>query len=315
MKYKFKGKEYEVKNVLNRSQQEFKIDLLKKRVHKGLVIEDSGMTVYTKAKKKELSEGCRACKTGTWWCLFVGNNCNNACKFCPQPKTKDFVLENPRKLSKYWINDVKFYLDRFGDKLTGISYSGGEPFLYLEKIKEVAEYVNRNRPGIYQWIYTNGKLITKDNLEKIKDWGIEEIRVDLAATGFDSEIIGKLEECKKIIGKVIIEVPSIPEVAEKLIDEKYLKIIEEKGVEQLNLAEMELKEAINFETYAKGEEIYIYDDIDGFTVCPSYSRQITYKIIDYSIKEKVNILINDCSADTKHLQRVMRNSNLPRYLF
>ena len=92
MKYKFNNKEYEVKSVLDRFQQDLKIDLLKEKVIDNLVVEDSGMTVYTKTRNKKLSKGCRACKTGTWWCIFVGNNCNSNCSFCSQIKIQNLLI-------------------------------------------------------------------------------------------------------------------------------------------------------------------------------------------------------------------------------
>jgi pyruvate formate-lyase activating enzyme-like uncharacterized protein len=174
---------------------------------------------------------------------------------------------------------------------------------------------NDNFPHIYLWSYTNGKLITKEKLQLLKDCGIKEIRVDLAATDFDDKIVQKLGMCKEIIGKVTVEIPSIPEVFKKLVSEKYLDKLVEQGVEQLNLAEVQLVQNINFETYGAGEDIYIYDTVSGESIYPSYSRQLTYYVMEYAINNKLNILINDCSADAKHVQGLMRTSNLPRQIW
>lgn len=305
---------YKVKRVLNRIEHN---EYIKKHIDKlkeNLIIEDSNKTIYTKTEPKiELSEGCKACKQGTWWCLFLGNNCNASCKFCSQEKTYKALhaWSHPRTVVRYWIDDVKFYLDKFGHKFTGFSYSGGEPLLYLDKMEEIGKYVLKSRPHLYQWVYTNGILLNEYRLKKMKEIGIKEVRVDLASTNFDKKIVKKLELVKKIIGKVTVEVPSIPEVFKKLVNENYLKIIVDLGVEQLNLAELELVQPINWETYTRGEEVYYYDMLDYGWYSPVYSRNITYLIMEYAIKEKINILINDCSNDAKHLQKVMRKENAP----
>ena len=41
-------------------------------------VDDGGDTLYL----GELSPGCRACKEGTWDCIFLTGRCNLACPFC-----------------------------------------------------------------------------------------------------------------------------------------------------------------------------------------------------------------------------------------
>ena len=204
-----------------------------------------------------------------------------------------------------------FYLNQFGSKLSGVSYSGGEPLLYLDKIIKIAECIDNTQKHIYQWIYTNGLLVNEDVLIKLKSVGINEVRVNLAATDFNDKIVGKLKMVKEIIGKVTIEVPSIREVFKKLVDEEYLYRLEEYGVEQINLSELTLDQPLNWETYAINEDIYEYDTSNWILHSPVQSRVNVAKIIQYSLKNNVNVLINDCSNDSKHLHEIMREQNSP----
>lgn len=318
MEFKFNEKIYNVNRILNRMEHKLKINELQAKIKNNLIFADSQMTVYTKTNPKiELSKGCQACKTGAWWCLFVGNDCNLRCKFCPQEKSIQAIQSgsHPRSIARYWIDDVKFYSDKFGNLLTGISYSGGEPLMYLERILEIASHIQKTQNHIYQWVYTNGILVTEDNLKALKEVGIKEIRVDLTATDFDNKILDKLELIKKIIGKVTVEVVSIVETYSKLVEEKNIHKIIDCGVEQLNLAELTMVQPINWESYATDQDIYVYDDIYSSSYSPTYSRQLTLVIMQYAIENKLNILINDCSNDAKHLQRLMRTSNLPKYIW
>lgn len=317
MKFRgFNNKEYEVSGIVKREIFKRNIKKTIEGLKKDLVIEDSGMTVYTKNKDLQLSPGCKSCKNGRWWCIFVGNRCNAACKFCPQNKEPRELLaaEDPDLTSSFHIDEIKLYLEKFGNKLEGVSYSGGEPFLYLDKVYKIAKMVKQSNSEIYQWIYTNGKLITEENLKKLKSVGIKEIRVDLAATDFNDKIVEKLEICSTIIERVTVEVPSIPEVFKKLTSEGYLQKIANLGVTQLNLAELELSDDRVLRNYAVNEDVYEYYTRNSRHASPVYSRKLTYHIIRHAMENDIDILINDCSNDTKDLQILMRTYNLPEVM-
>jgi len=170
------------------------------------------------------------------------------------------------------------------EKIEGISYSGGEPFLYLDKkIIPIATLINKKNPSIYQWIYTNGVLVNIKNIKKIKKAGIKEIRINLTATNFSKEVLDKIPMIKKTIGKVTVEVPSIPIVYKKLIKEKIIHKIIDYGVEQINLAELYIlrKNAIS---YIKNNDIYYLKNNLRSHISPVNSRNITLDIIEYVIK-------------------------------
>lgn len=315
MEYVVNGVKYYINSIWSREQHKETIIKKQQELKKGLVFEDSGMTVYTKTKPKiELSKGCKACKTGTWWCLFPGISCNVDCKFCPvdKPVIKHDFCDNSESYDKgLLIEDIKLFLDTAGDKLTGISYSGGEPFMYLDKICDVASCVQKTQKQIYQWCYTNGILVTEDKLKRLKDVGIEEVRIDLTATNFDEGIINKLQMIREIIGKVTVEVPAVPETHNKLINEKYINRITDLGVEQINIAEMMLRRGLNWKTYADYLDIYVYKYCCDPIYSPVYSRHITLEVMEYVINNKINILVNDCSNDAKNVQQVARKEYCP----
>jgi len=315
--YKYNGNEYEVTDILDRDYMNGEIEKLQKTIKDKLVFENANATIYTKNNDITLSKGCKACKAGEWLCLFVGYRCNEVCEFCSQDKKPEVLLSSESKnmYGNKYFNDIKLYLEEIGEGIRGISYSGGEPFLYLDKVLKMSEYVKNSDRDFYQWIYTNGKLITDESCKKLAANGISEIRIDLAATNFSDKVMGNIKIAKKYFDRVTVEVPAIPETFQKLVKEKKLNEIVELGVTQLNLAELVLMQRVNFEKYAVGEDIYEYRDAFSHMISPTYSRKITYFIMQYAIKENLNIVINDCSNDTKNLQGIKRKHNLPEYLW
>jgi pyruvate formate-lyase activating enzyme-like uncharacterized protein len=197
-------------------------------------------------------------------------------------------------------------ITELGETVEGVSYSGGEPLLYLDsRILPMASLLTERRPDIYQWIYTNGRLVTADALRKLKASGIREMRVDLAATNFSGKVVEKLPMIRDAIGKVTVEVPAIAEVSEKLLGEGLIERLADLGVEQLNLAELYVTR-LGAAGYIKGEEVYYSR---RGTVSPTDSRHRTVDIMEHVVGSGLPLLVNDCSTDAKYIQyRNLRHS-------
>jgi pyruvate formate-lyase activating enzyme-like uncharacterized protein len=194
---------------------------------------------------------------------------------------------------------VETILDQ-GDKIEGVSYSGGEPLLYLDsKVIPLAAMLHKRKAGVYQWLYTNGVLTTPDSMKKLADSGIEEVRVDLAATGFDEGVMNKLSMMRSLIGKVTVQVPSIPEVYCKLVSEKLIPRLIDNGVERLNLQELYVRTS-KATAYLKDKDVY-YSRLG--LLSPTESRSITADIIEHVIENNLPILVNDCSNDAVFVWR------------
>ena len=273
------------------------------KLKNSLIIKDFGLTVHTKSTGI-LSAGCEACKAGTWHCIFVNNNCNLRCPHCPQAMSD--VLLHPRSVNGEWIDDVRLFIDFF--RYSGVSYSGGEPILALPKVIEIAEYVLKNHSDIYQWIYSNGDKLTEDIAKRLIDCGIVEIRLDLLATNFAKRVVEKIDWLQKIFKRVTIEVPSTKETKKQLIDNKIIHLLADKGISQLNLAELYICEE-NYNAFSSSEKVYLYNSNYTSNIAPIFSRKITYDIIEYVVDNSIDLLINDCSMDAKLLQYVMGVKN------
>ena len=105
-----------------------------------------------------------------------------------------------------------------------------------------------NNPGIYEWmdsinnmewkeelyfsILTSGDFITEDNITKLVDKGMNEIRINLAASDYDlsPEMIKKMEIVRTKVDKLSVEVPVMGWQLNKLIGS--LKRLEDIFVEE-----------------------------------------------------------------------------------
>ncbi len=262
-----------------------------------------------------LSPGCQSCKDGSWWCLYVGHRCNLDCTYCPQgtAESKRELIDHPDAMQRLWIDDIKRSLMMVEPgTIRGISYSGGEPLLFIDKILDMGKFVSKNFPYIYQWCYTNGMLVTEDKLKSLVDVGLSEIRFHLGATKFHPTILERLAMACKIFKRVTVENPANPELRKWLIEDGGLLLLKDIGVTQLNCAEQYF---VN--ERAKNEypdtEMYTYTSMArGLHESPTFSRHVTYDIIDYADQNGIDIIINDCSHESRDCQIMTRELNKNR---
>jgi pyruvate formate-lyase activating enzyme-like uncharacterized protein len=276
----------------------------------GIIVDNFGLSAHLGEK---FSSGCNACKRNKWVVIFIGQACNCDCYFCPQTHNKPKLGSKIDTKEIIYTNDRKHYSSVLLIKLKNavasgnieaIGYSGGEPFLYLPRVGYFASGLMNINSGLYQYIYTNGVAVTKEALKKIKDFGIEEIRFNLAATNYSEEVIRKMKYVKKVIPFLTIEVPVLRNTYRKL--KENIKKFIDFGVDQINLSEFVINQ--HNQEYFKDEATY---NISPFSLndlkeskvnsqqllnsFPFWSRHVTYDIIETAAKENWPVTINDCS--------------------
>ncbi len=280
-----------------------------------LKYDDWGMTVSNRGKEK-MSPGCQSCKEGGWICIFPGFTCNANCGFCPR-LTKEMV-------SKPLMNQVSFDLlmmaiDANKDKISGISVSGGELFFTnYDFAKKIINQVKKNYPHIYLWGYTNGIAATRDNMQELRDLGLEELRFNLAATDFNQGIIDKIKnDAVKIFPWVSVEIPIYRQSFDHLIKNEKLKELSDIGVKQLNLAEIRVPSPGSNEDndispaekhFLNSEQLYQFDYMSIKVLSVVKSRLYTYDIFEYAHRQNIDLQINDCSQEAKFVQIASRTA-------
>ncbi len=254
-----------------------------------ICIESSGETLYL----GELSPGCGACKQGAWDCVFITMACNLDCDFCLSPKvpSKGFtgsVFGNqPDKIIECYAKT----------NISGVSFSGGEPFLDEKKLFEWMAWYRKQFPEKYYWVYTNGLLPNRSHFERLAALGINEIRFNMAATGYDHPAVMKnlaLAAC--YISNTTVEIPAIPEHAPKLMT--CLSQWSDAGVKFLNMHELTHEKGTNSESIPGQQQTIIFSDGHCCNV-NMQSRKLTLAVMRKIYDDGIPMGVNDCSMQSK----------------
>jgi pyruvate formate-lyase activating enzyme-like uncharacterized protein len=266
------------------------------------VIEDGGASIYL----GKLSPGCIACKSGSWDCFFLTMSCNLTCPFCCSRGAASTNI--PLSALGKDIDEVLEHLNII--KPAGISFSGGEPFLEFEKLRNLVSIVRRELPGTYLWVYTNGFLAAEEKIIELGKCGINEIRFNLAASGYDNPtILDHLYASGKWIETTTVEIPSIPEQKNKLLS--LIPKLDLLGVQFLNLHELIYEPGTPSESLS-GPRFGIRTPDGHYTEIHPDSRQLTLEVIQYTNINKLNVSVNDCSLQNKIHQVIGRRKLIGR---
>lgn len=255
----------------------------------GVVYPASGN--MTKPAIGNVSPGCQRCIAGTWCCIFVTGDCTKKCFFCPSTQS-----ECNRHINPYVPEGIIFssvhgcleYLDRF--EFEGVSFSGGEPLLAIDKVLEYITGIRRwfgNKHHI--WAYTNGDLITEDMLLHLKQAGLDELRFDIAANNYDLTAVTKAVE---FIDTVTVEIPTIPE--DKEILKPVLKEMKKIGVKHLNLHQLMRTES-NAESLDQRGYSTVNEDVYPSQTPIMESELAALEILKYALDTNLDLPINYCS--------------------
>lgn len=262
------------------------------RVHREApyaMVEEGGETIYM----RELSPGCQACKAGRWDCLFLTQRCNLSCSFCCSPS-----LRKERVPLSAFGRDVEEIIANYGlVQPQGISFSGGEVFLEFDRLLQMARVFRTAFPAAYLWVYTNGSLVTAEQLAGLGRLGIDEIRFNLAATGYtNAGILQVVGQACRSIPNVAVEIPAIPDDSEKLLAavETWSRL----GVRFLNLHEL-MYEPGSLSARLPGPRISLHTPDGHFTEIDPRSRELTMRVMQIVHEHGLPLAVNDCSMQNK----------------
>ena len=242
----------------------------------------------TKPYYNQVSNGCKICGAGKWSCLFITNECNANCFYCPTSQNEDTT---PSTQGLNFDDPVSYanYVNTFG--FEGVSFSGGEPLLHFHKtlayLKAIREHCV---PNLYIWMYTNGILASEKYFKELAKNGLNEIRFDIGATGYK---LSKVKIAKGIIPNITIEIPAVPEELEQL--QQLLPEMIEAGVTNLNLHQLRLTPH-NAENLISKE----YTIVNAERPIVLESELAALELINYAQENELNIGINYCSFHFKN---------------
>lgn len=257
----------------------------------------------TKLDCTRLSPGCLLCGEGAWSCLFINSVCNAHCFFCPteQPSKSEPITNGIRFSGP---NDYIDYLKRFS--IRGVSISGGEPLLTLDRTLLFIRKIKKTfGEKIYLWLYTNGILVNEDNLKKLNDAGIDEVRFNINAAHYDLE---KVSLAVPVIDTVTVEIPAVPERYGQL--KGLLRPLQDAGVKFLNLHQLRCTPH-NVKNIIKRNYILLH----GPKATVLESELTALKLLKYAKENHIGLPLNYCSFVYKNsAQTVAYRKRLAAFL-
>ena len=255
----------------------------------GVHVEAGGEILYL----DDLSPGCRACKAGTWDCIFTTMRCNLDCAFCYSPH----AIPEDYAGSAFGTTPEQIAGNHAGTHITGISFSGGEPFLDAPRLFEWAGWFKSRFPDKYYWIYTNGLLAGQETLERLGELGVDEMRFNVAATGYDHPtVMENLAAAARFVPHVTVEIPAIPEHATRLFS--CLAGWCARGVRFLNLHELIYEPGTNAASMPGARQAVVTADGHCTAINPE-SRPLTLAVMRRVREEGLPLAVNDCSLQSK----------------
>jgi hypothetical protein len=240
--------------------------------------------------------GCQSCLTDKVDHIRSSTKCDQNCVFCYYYQGARIV----RGLTTIHYNlaggtltkeEVKLAIKRQTDNIKAIGWLQKEPLNDIQKIPEVMSAVAEQ--GLHQYLYTNGIHATEENLKILSDSGLNEIRFNLQATDFSERVLRHLEIAREYISKVCIETPMFSNTFENY--KKHKNRILDSGVDQINSPELQLN-LTNYHFFT--QEGMLYRHRKGYA-SPVSSRHLTYDLMELAEKEGWDLIIHDCSNDTK----------------
>ena len=275
------------------------ISRARQQVH-DIHIEADGEIVYLGG----LSPGCRICKEGTWDCIFTTMKCNLECEFCYSPH----AIPRDYDGSVFGRTPEQIAENHARTHVTGISFSGGEPFVDAQKLFEWVAWFTSRYQDRYYWVYTNGLLADEEKLRRLGELGVDEIRFNTAATGYDHPMVMRnLATAARSIPNVMVEIPAIPEHVPKLLSclAEWCAL----GVKFLNLHELIYEPGTNSASMPGARRAIITADGHRTEINPE-SRALTLAVMSKVQNENLPLSVNDCSMQSKIRQLRGRRRSL-----
>ncbi|MFA6888938.1 MAG: radical SAM protein [Candidatus Woesearchaeota archaeon] len=241
--------------------------------------------------KGNLTDGCKLCVTGEKSVLFVTGICPQHCFYCPisdQKSQHDVVYINETPVNKFddLVEEIKLC------KSKGVSLTGGDP---LARIDRSVEYIQKLKQTFgkefHIHLYTSLELFTPENLKKLFDAGLDEIRCHPNIE--DKKKWERIKNATAFPWMLGMEIPVIPGKEKETIE---LIDFAKQYVQFINLNEMEYSDTNACNLVGK------YETKDSLSYGISGSEQMARMVLE----KYPNLNIHYCSASFKDTVQMKR---------
>ncbi len=256
-----------------------------------------------------LPVGCRYCVKGEKFVLFITGICPRSCYFCPvsdQKYQQDVIFANERKIESF--SDIIAEAEAMDAQGAGVT--GGDP---LCKIERTVEYIKQLKKHFgkefHIHLYTSLNLATKENLKKLHEAGLDEIRFHL---DLDSKNWwDNLKLAKEFKWDVGVEIPLIPNKEKET--KELIDFIHDK-VDFLNLNELEVADNKQSKLLQMG-----FQTKDQLSYAIKGSLELGSSLLEYVQAKEYKISVHLCTAKLKDAvqlsNRIKREAKVSRNKF
>lgn len=241
----------------------------------------------------QLPDGCRPCLEGRGSNLCLTTRCNRDCFFCfnPRPRADGISVHGRPAKTPAEASEILAGLD-----IASVGLSGGEPLLDPDLVLKMAREIRaRFGPALRIDLYTNGDLLTRPLLAALKQAGVDGLRMNLAARGYDTAPVKLALEARF---PVEVEIPVVPAHEERI--KQLMERLDEMGAPHLILHELFVS-GQNVDSLkrqglaAKGET-----ESDTLAWAPvSLSEEAAYRLLIHALKRKLRLSVYYCSCGTQ----------------
>jgi uncharacterized protein len=240
----------------------------------------------------QISTACNQCISGNKSVLFITGKCNKTCFYCP-------ISELKKDQDKIWINEKEINQTKIKDILKeiieeiklcnskGIGITGGEPLLKLELCTQIIKELKKEfKKNFNIHLYTCQDKIKKEDLEKLYNSGLDEIRFH------KFKINETIISAKQFNWNVTIEIPLLPK--ENIDYNELIQSADKHKINYINLNELEFSDTNADEMEKRGYEL---TDDELYSV--KESNDLAQKILN-NLKPLKHTSIHYCTSKNKY---------------
>lgn len=261
-----------------------------------------------------ISSACEACQTGTGsYTTFVSLKCHRDCYFCFNKNQDDysFYVKHQKNVNQ----DLNELLES-GVTLKHLALTGGEPLLHKEEAVNFFKLAQERTPETYTRLYTAGDLLDEEILQNLQKYGLNEIRFSIKMEDSEQKrkhILGKIDQAKKYIPNVLVEMPVIPGKLEEM--KQLLLTLDKMDIFGINLLEfcfpLENAQAFSERDFnlknPPYDVYYNYWYAGGLAV--DGSEQHCLELVDFAIKQNLKLGVHYCSLENKFTGQIFQQNH------
>lgn len=297
------------------SYDEAAADLRERLREKGALLRNGGASVLA----GDISPACVAC-TGSSdsQTFFLSLACNRDCYFCFNANQADY--DESRFLKRDWMTQLDAYLDEH-PHASCIGLTGGEPLLHEDEAVAFLARACERAPQAHVRLYTAGDFLGERVLERLRDAGLDELRLSVKLDALDEKeaaqrtvekALDTLEQAKRYIPQVMVEMPVIPGTAAPM--RELLRGLDAIGAFGINLLEFGFPMNAWYEFTRRGFAVLnppygvMYDYTYAGGVPVAGSEVLCLELLEFALDEGLSLGVHYCSLENKNRSQIRQQN-------